>query len=110
MNQIASDTRSSLNRLQRLAQTARSVCAWDWRKWLNRGDDAAMPKVDAASHVQEFMLGDTFQKTFDEWKARVEQEHNGTIVITHEEVVLGGTRIMVFWRIEPKHVIARPRR
>lgn len=110
MNQIASDLDYTPNVIRRLLNIAYSMCASGWRTWLDMGDDRAMPKVDAANHIQEFMLGDSFQKTFDEWKARVEKEQNGTVVITHEEVVLDGTRMMIFWRIDPKHVIARPRR
>jgi hypothetical protein len=64
--------------------------------------DGDMPKVDDASRIQEFMLGDTFQATFDAWAAKVEQEQNGKLVISHQEIILAGTRLLVSWRVEPR--------
>ena len=77
------------------------------------GEDGEMPKVDDAHSIQQFALGNNFQADFDRWKAQVEQQGNGTLVITHEEVLsVGGTpmNLLIFWRIQPRPVVARGRR
>jgi hypothetical protein len=74
------------------------------------GEDEWMPKVDDAHSIQKFALtGDDFQANFDRWKAEVEQKGSGTLVITHEEVlVMSGVPVslLIFWRIEPRKVVA----
>jgi hypothetical protein len=69
-----------------------------------------MPKVDDASRIKEFKLDDNFQAEFDKWAAEVEKAGNGTLAITHDEVLREGTALLIFWKIQPNPYVARPRR
>jgi hypothetical protein len=73
-------------------------------------EDGGMPKVDEARRIQQFRLGDKFQETFDAWAEEVEKKENGTLVITHEEIVHDGVDLIIFYRIDPKPHVSRSRR
>lgn len=74
-------------------------------------DDEDMPKVDPASSVQKFtgLLHDDFQTRFDAWKSEVERTQNGTLEITHEEIIANGNGLLIFYRVVPRPAIARRR-
>ena len=74
------------------------------------GYDDEMPKIDPATRVQQFLLGDAFQTEFDEWAARMEKEHGGKLEMTHEEIIHDGARILIWWRIVPRHHVTGTRR
>jgi len=74
-----------------------------------RSDDGDMPRVDDAHRIQQFRLDDKFQETFDAWAADVEKNQNGTLLITHEEIIHEGMDMIIFYRIDPKPHVARPR-
>lgn len=74
------------------------------------GYDDEMPKIDPATRVQQFLLGDAFQSEFDEWAARMEKEHGGKLEMTHEEIIHDGARVLIWWRIVPRPRVTGARR
>lgn len=73
-------------------------------------DDSAVPNIDPpATDIKQFQLGKDFQEEFDQWKAKVEKERNGTLEITHQEVLHQESTLLISWRIAPRPHMARGR-
>ena len=71
-----------------------------------------MPKVNPpASNIQKFtgLMREDFQGWFDTWNAETERAENGTLEITHEEVISQGAELLIFYRVVPRPALARLR-